>query len=93
MTDPHLQIELQRLENTVAEMKQRSETQLQHLEDALDQITRRWEAAQDIARAAEHLYWIIREKASYTQGGTFGAAVTNLGQAIRNAHDLDGGGR
>ena len=75
MTEPHLQIEIQRLET------------------ALDQMTRRWQAAADVNRAAEHLYRIIREKATYTAGGIFGAAVDNLGQALRNLHDMDGGGR
>ena len=67
--------------------------QIQRLETVLDQVIRRWERTADIARAAEHLYRIIQEKASYTSGGTFAAAVENLGHALRNAHDMDGGGR
>jgi hypothetical protein len=74
-TDPHLQLENQRLT------------------DALDTMTRRWEAEADIARAAEELYRIIIEKATYTSGGPFGNAVLNLGQALRNRHNMDGGGR
>lgn len=65
----------------------------QRLANELDKMTRRWEAQADIARAAERLYRIISEKATYTSGGVFGDAVANLGQAIRNAHDMDGGGR
>ena len=65
----------------------------QRLAGELDRMTRRYEAEADIARAAERLYRIIIEKASYTSGGPFGDAVANLGQAIRNAHQLDGGGR
>jgi hypothetical protein len=65
----------------------------QRLAGELDRMTRRYEAEADIARAAERLYRIIIEKASYTSGGLFGDAVANLGQAIRNAHQLDGGGR
>ena len=65
----------------------------QRLAGELDKMTRRWEAEADIARAAERLYRIITEKASYTSGGPFGEAVANLGQALRNAHDMDGGGR
>lgn len=67
--------------------------EIQRLEIALDQVTRRYERIADIARAAEHLYRVIQEKASYTSGGTFGAAVDNLAQALRNAHEMDGGGR
>lgn len=65
----------------------------QRLAGELDRITRYHEAQADIVRAAEYLYRIILEKASYTSGGTFGDAVANLGQALRNAHDMDGGGR
>ncbi len=67
--------------------------ELQRMESQLDQLIRKWEAAEDIARAAEHLYRVIQEKASYTSGGLFGQAVDNLGQALRNAHNMDGGGR
>ncbi|CAB4142500.1 hypothetical protein UFOVP433_15 [uncultured Caudovirales phage] len=65
----------------------------QRLAGELDRMTRRYEAEADIARAAELLYRIIVEKASYTSGGPFGDAVANLGQALRNRHELDGGGR
>jgi hypothetical protein len=65
----------------------------QRLAGELDKMTRAWEAEADIARAAERLYRIITEKASYTSGGPFGEAVANLGQALRNAHNMDGGGR
>lgn len=67
--------------------------ELQRMENQLDQLIRKWEAAEDIARAAEHLYRVIMDKASYTSGGLFGQAVENLGQALRNAHNMDGGGR
>jgi hypothetical protein len=65
----------------------------QRLAGELDSMTRRWEAEADIARAAERLYRIITEKASYTSGGPFGEAVATLGSALRNRHDMDGGGR
>ena len=67
--------------------------EVQRLAGELDRMTRRWELEADISRAAERLYRIITEKASYTSGGPFGDAVANLGQAIRNAHQIDGGGR
>lgn len=54
---------------------------------------RLYEAEADISRAAEYLYRIILEKATYTSGGPFGNAVLNLGQALRNRHNMDGGGR
>lgn len=65
----------------------------QRLTNELDRVTRLYEAEADIARAAEHLYRIILEKATYTSGGLFGNAVLNLGQALRNRHNMDGGGR
>ena len=65
----------------------------QRLTNELDRVTRLYEAEADIARAAEYLYRIILEKATYTSGGPFGNAVLNLGQAIRNRHNMDGGGR
>jgi hypothetical protein len=74
-TDPHIQLENQRLTNE------------------LDRVTRLYQAEADISRAAEHLYRIIIEKATYTSGGPFGNAVLNLGQALRNRHNMDGGGR
>lgn len=67
--------------------------EIQRLETALDKMTRKWEAEADISRAAEYLYRVIQQKATYTSGGVFGQAVDNLGQALRNAHDMDGGGR
>ena len=67
--------------------------ELQRIAGELDKIRRDLEVAEDIARAAEHLYRVIAERASYTSGGIFGQAVANLGQALRNAHDMDGGGR
>jgi hypothetical protein len=67
--------------------------ELQRIAGELDKIRRDWEIAEDIARAAERLYRIIIEKATYTSGGPFGEAVANLGQALRNAHNMDGGGR
>ena len=68
--------------------------EIQRLERDLDQMTRRYERTADIARAAEHLYRVILEKSrTTTSGGVFGSAVENLAQAIRNAHDMDGGGR
>jgi hypothetical protein len=65
----------------------------QRLTNELDRVTRLYQAEADISRAAEHLYRIIIEKATYTSGGLFGNAVLNLGQALRNRHDMDGGGR
>jgi hypothetical protein len=67
--------------------------ELQRIAGELEKMRRQWEAAEDIGRAAERLYRIIIEKATYTSGGPFGDAVANLGQALRNAHDMDGGGR
>ena len=67
--------------------------ELQRIEQELDRMSRRYEAEADIARAAEHLYRIIAEKATYTSGGIFGQAVESLGQALRNRHNMDGGGR
>jgi hypothetical protein len=67
--------------------------ELQRIAGELDKIRRDWEVAEDIARAAEYLYQIIMEKNPYTSGGAFGDAVMNLGQALRNAHNMDGGGR
>ena len=68
--------------------------EIQRLETALDKMTRRWEAEADISRAAEHLYRVIIQKSpTITSGGLFGSAVENLAQALRNAHDMDGGGR
>lgn len=65
----------------------------QRLAGELDRMTRRWEAEADIARAAERLYRVITEKATYTTGGPFGEAVAALGDALRNRHDMNGGGR
>lgn len=67
--------------------------ELQRIETELDKFIRRYEAEADIARAAETLYRIIMDKASFTSGGIFGQAVQNLGDALRNRHNLDGGGR
>lgn len=67
--------------------------EIQRLERDLDQMTRRYERTLDIARAAEHLYRVIQQKASYTSGGLFGSAVGNLAEALRNAHEIEGGGR
>ena len=74
-------------------MTDHTQPESQRLANELDKMTRRWEAQADIARAAERLYRIIAEKATYTSGGIFGQAVADLGQALRNAHDMDGGGR
>lgn len=70
-----------------------TQLEAQRLANELDRITRFVEAQSDIARAAEYLYRVITDKAIYTAGGPFGEAVANLGQALRNAHDMDGGGR
>jgi hypothetical protein len=67
--------------------------ELQRIEQELDRMIRRYEAEADIARAAEHLYRIIMDKAQFTSGGLFGQAVHNLGDALRNRHNMDGGGR
>lgn len=67
--------------------------ELQRIEQELDKFIRLYEAEADIARAAETLYRIIMDKAQFTSGGTFGQAVQNLGDALRNRHNMDGGGR
>lgn len=67
--------------------------ELQRLESALDAMTRRWEAEADIARAGETLYQLIIAQGNTNAGGAFGAALANLGAAIRNRHQMDGGGR
>lgn len=67
--------------------------EIQRLECALDQMTRRWEAEADIARAAERLYRAIITEGTTTSGGLVGPAIANLGGAIRAAHSFDGGGR
>lgn len=89
MTDHHTQLENQRLENELHELRMLCIDMI----DAGRSLERQLANAQDINRAAEHLYRVITEKASFTSGGPFGKAVANLGQALRNAHDMDGGGR
>jgi hypothetical protein len=85
----HIQLENQRLENALHEMRMLNLDMI----DAGRQLERKLTNAEDINRAAERLYRIITEKATYTSGGPFGNAVANLGQALRNYHDMDGGGR
>ena len=65
----------------------------QRLAGELDRMTRRYEAEADVARAGEHLYQLIISQGNTTATGSFGAALANMGQALRNRHELDGGGR
>ncbi len=67
--------------------------EVQRLECELDRMTRRYEAEADIARAGERLYRVIVAQGATSFGGPFGDALQNLGNAIRAAHDWDGGGR
>lgn len=67
--------------------------EVQRLECQLDRMTRKYEAEADIARAGERLYRVILAQGNYTHGGPFAAALENLGNAIRAAHEWDGGGR
>jgi hypothetical protein len=61
--------------------------------DAGRSLERQLRNAGDINRAAEHLYRVITIAGNDTNGGPFGKALASLGEALRNAHDMDGGGR
>ena len=61
--------------------------------DAGRSLERQLRNAEIINRAAEHLYRVITTAGTDTTGGPFGKALASLGEALRNAHDMDGGGR
>ncbi len=61
--------------------------------DAGRSLERQLRNAEIINRAAEHLYRVITSAGTDTTGGPFGKALASLGEALRNAHDMDGGGR
>jgi hypothetical protein len=66
---------------------------VQDLEQQVKSLRRQLDNAGDINRAAEHLYRVITIAGNDTTGGPFGKALASLGEALRNAHDMDGGGR
>ena len=89
MTDHHTQLENQRLENSLHEMRMLMIDMI----DAGRSLERQLRNAEIINRAAEHLYRVITTAGNDTTGGPFGKALASLGEALRNAHDMDGGGR
>lgn len=83
MTDP----------NTMKDHMEDLMNEVSDLQEKLRHMTRRWEAEADTARAAQHLYDLINQQNNTNAGGHFGQALRNLAEALRNRHDLDGGGR